>query len=205
MIPHTSTMPEAETALLIDEYKTAKVILEYGSGASTKIASKMLNKRIFSVESDKAWTLALRKEISKSMPSSKVYVHHVDIGNTGQWGRPTDASMWRNYHQYPNSIWDKSFFRQPNVVLIDGRFRTACLMTTLLRTTRPVTVLFDDYVDRPKYRAVERIICPNSIHGRMARFEITPGLVKPEDMGFVIEQYFQISFQGDGLEYYQMN
>lgn len=187
------SMPDAEVAHLKEAYQSAQVILEYGSGGSTRIAAKMPGKYILSVESDRDWVRNLRREIAASSPRSPVIVHHVDIGATAAWGRVVDDSGWRQYHRYPNSIWDERFFRHPDVVLIDGRFRVACLMATLLRIQRPVRVLFDDYADRPKYQRAEAIVRPLRLIGRMAEFEAVPGLIQPRDMGFVISCFFDVS------------
>lgn len=203
MIPAPS-MPEAETAHLVAAYHEARVILEYGSGGSTKAASQMPGKLVFSVESDREWARNLRREIAASQPKSPVIVLHVDIGQTGPWGRPVDESAWRDYHRYPNAIWDEPWFRHPDLVLIDGRFRAACLLTVALRATRPVRVLFDDYGDRPKYHMVERLLKPERMIGRMAEFAVVPGMVKDSDLGFVIGQYFDVSVHGRGRTDYSL-
>lgn len=200
----TPSMPEAETAHLTMRYGEARVILEYGSGGSTWIASQMPGKLVFSVESDRDYARKLRHEILTGAPKSQVIVQHVDIGPTAAWGRARDESQWRNFHRYPNAIWDQPFFRHPDVILIDGRFRTACLMTAMLRITRPVLVLFDDYGDRPRYRLVERLVRPVRMIGRMAEFALTPGMAKEADLGFMIEQYFQVTTHGQGKSSYEL-
>lgn len=197
-------MPEAETAHLTLRYGEARVILEYGSGGSTRIASQMPGKLVFSVESDRDYARKLRHEIRAGAPKSQVIVQHVDIGPTGAWGRVRDESHWRSFHRYPNAIWDAPFFRHPDVILIDGRFRAACLMTAMLRITRPVVVLFDDYRDRPRYQLVERLARPNRMIGRMAEFALSPGMVQPSDLGFVIAQYFEVTIHGQGEKRYQL-
>ncbi|WP_240997067.1 hypothetical protein, partial [Pseudomonas viridiflava] len=53
------------------------------------------------------------------------------------------------FHTYPLKVWDEPYFEQPDVILIDGRFRIACFVTAYLRATKPMIVLFDDYLDRP--------------------------------------------------------
>lgn len=201
----SSSMPEVEARLLLECYQAANVILEYGSGASTRIAACLANKRVYSIESDREWARKLRAEIDESKPKSKVTLHCINIGKTASWGRVIDTSGWRSYHRYPNSIWDYRYFRHPDVILIDGRFRTACLMTAMLRSTRPVTVLFDDYANRPRYQVVERIVKPSLMAGRMACFKIVPGLVKEKDIGFAIEQYFQVTIHGQGAKAYQLD
>jgi hypothetical protein len=199
------SMPEAEAAHLIERYRDARVILEYGSGGSTRIASQMPGKLILSVESDRAWTRDLRREIAQSEPRSQVILHHVDIGPTGAWGRARNDRSWRQYHRYPNEVWDMPFFRHPDVILIDGRFRTACLMTAILRITRPVVVLFDDYTDRPKYQLVERLLRPARLIGRMAEFRLQPGMARAQDLGFVFGQYFAVTLHGRSKNAYEID
>src|SRR5690606_18161609 len=67
------------------------------------------------------------------------------------------------------------FFRDPDVILIDGRFRAATFIAAYLRIKKPTIVLFDDYKDRQSYHAVERVEKPYALHGRMAEFHIEPG------------------------------
>ncbi|MFN3525825.1 MAG: hypothetical protein ACK4YU_07020 [Paracoccus sp. (in: a-proteobacteria)] len=196
-------MPEAEAAHLVDAYRKARVILEYGSGDSTRRAAELGQRLIISVESDLKWARDLRQEIETADPFASVVIHHADIGPTGAWGRALDDRAWQRFHLYPNGVWDQPFFRHPDVVLIDGRFRTACLMAVMMRITRPVTVLFDDYIDRPRYQLIERIIRPVLTVGRMAEFHVTPGLLGPEDMGFAVAQFFEHSLHGQGQAAYR--
>lgn len=197
-------MPEAEVEHLIRTYAAAKVILEYGSGGSTEIAAGLPGKYIMSVESDRNWARGLREKLSKSETLSHAVIHHVDIGATGPWGRPLDDRAWRNFHTYPNGIWEQSWFRHPDVVLIDGRFRTACLATILLRAERPVLVLFDDYGVRPLYHDMEAVIRPAKMVGRMAEFHVEPGCVQQKDIGLLLRQFFRVSVHGCGEEQYQL-
>lgn len=198
------TMPEAEAAHLQACYSEARVILEYGSGGSTELSATLPGKLVMSVENDRDWARALRQKIAGSAPQSQVIIQHVDIGQTGSWGRAINSESWQRFHRYPNAVWDAAFFRHPDVILIDGRFRTACLMTALLRIRKPVTILFDDYADRPKYRLVEKIITPSRMIGRMAEFRPEPGRVKDADMGFVISQFFEATFSGKDRKRYEL-
>lgn len=197
-------MPEAETALLLDAYGAARVILEFGSGASTALAAQMPGKYIQSVESDRVWARKLRAQLAAEAPKSPAIVYHVDIGATGRWGRPIDDTGWQHYPDYPNRIWDQPFFRHPDVILIDGRFRTACLMSAMLRITRPIKVLFDDYTDRATYHLVEQLVQPVQIVGRMAEFHLSPGMVHPEDVSFVIAKFFERTLSDKGMIQYEL-
>ncbi len=172
--PFALTFPPEELAWVREHYAAARVILEYGSGGSTVLAASLPGKQVFSVESDRRWARRLRRHLDAAALPSPVMIHHAGIGVTGKWGRPVSDEGWRAYHTYPLSVWDRPDFVPPDLILIDGRFRPACLLTALLRCEAPVTVLFDDYVGRAQYRAVERFIEPAGTCGRMARFEIEP-------------------------------
>jgi len=169
------TFPEQEAAVLRQRYRQARVILEYGSGGSTLLAAQMPGKYIMSVESDATWARRLQDKIDASALPSSAVVWHCDIGPTGAWGRPVDETSWRRFHHYPTRIWYEPFFRDPDTVLIDGRFRSATFVSVFLRIRKPGTVLFDDYGGRPAYHAVERLASPVARHGRMAEFHIEPG------------------------------
>ncbi|OZO45837.1 hypothetical protein CGU37_27220, partial [Pseudomonas fluorescens] len=109
---------------------------------------------------------------------------------------------WRKFHRYPLAIWDEPFFRHPDVVLIDGRMRVACLATLLLRIERPVTVLFDDYRVRSLYHEIERVVQPKQLIGTLAHFELEPDMVRKEDIGFLISQFSTGSIHGTGEQFY---
>lgn len=167
-------MPELETAHLHEAYAKARIILEYGSGGSTVWAARQPNKLIFSVESDRNWATDLQNKLDQSDLPSPAIIYYADIGPTGAWGRAVDDTEWKKFHRYPTAIWSEPFFRHPDLILIDGRFRPACLVNACLRITRPVTVLFDDYTNRPAYHVVEKLIKPRQLIGRMAEFHLEP-------------------------------
>jgi hypothetical protein len=176
------TFPRQEADLVRRSYAEASVILEYGSGGSTVLAAD-LGKRVISVESDKDWAARLSAHLASH---AGVVVHHVDIGPTGKWGMPTRPRFHGRFHRYALSVWDRPDLGEPDLVLIDGRFRSACLVAVMLRAQRLTTVLFDDYEDRPHYRGVERLARKEESVGRMARFTVTPGAIPPEMLTEVI-------------------
>jgi hypothetical protein len=177
------TFPRKEAKLVRRLYAEAKVILEYGSGGSTVLGAE-LGKRIISVESDKAWADRLTQRLAAF--SAMAEVHHVDIGPTEKWGMSSRPRFHVRYHRYPLSVWDRPDLGDPDIVLLDGRFRAACLVAVMLRARRPTTVLIDDYIDRPYYHRVEALATKEEVVGRMARFTVTPGTIPPEMMTEVI-------------------
>jgi hypothetical protein len=157
-------------------YPQSPVILEYGSGGSTVLAATS-GCRVISVESDKGWARRLAEHLAPI--SDRATVHHADIGPTGPWGAPRNDLRFRKFHTYALAVWDRPDFEQPDLVLIDGRFRAACLVAVMLRATRPTTVLFDDYARRRYYHGVENLARKEEMIGRMARFTVTPGPIPP--------------------------
>ena len=180
------TMPEAEANLVRAAYARAEVILEYGSGGSTVMAGEMAGKRIFSVESDKGWAKGMEAWFAANPPQSPVEIVHADIGATKEWGHPVDESGWRRFADYPLGIWESGRMGQPDVVLVDGRFRTGCALATAFHTRRRIPLLFDDYVQRTHYHKVEELLGAPEIVGRMALFEVAPMAVPAERLSWVI-------------------
>ncbi|WP_425098556.1 hypothetical protein [Tropicibacter sp. S64] len=176
------TLPEAEAALLRAAYEEAEVLLEYGSGGSTVMASEMTGKTVFSVESDKDWAQMMRGFLAENPPAAGTEVDVIwsDIGATKEWGHPVDHTEFQRYPRYALEVWGLPEFRQPDVILVDGRFRQACALTAAFMAQKPVTVLFDDYVQRKHYHKVEEVLGQPQITGRMAEFHVTPSPIGPE-------------------------
>lgn len=185
------TFPPDEAAALAAQYQQASVILEYGSGGSTLMASDMPDKRIYTVESDRGWVDKLHAWYVDHAPASMPLLHHADIGPTRNWGYPSDEATFRLWPGYAQSIWDHSDFLAPDAVLVDGRFRLACLLTVALRTDKPVIVLVDDYIDRPSYQDAEPLLGPPEMIGRMARFDLVPGMIPMNRLRLVIDSHLR--------------
>ncbi|MBH8610374.1 O-linked N-acetylglucosamine transferase, SPINDLY family protein [Pseudomonas mohnii] len=189
------TFPEEVAAYLKTIYAEASVILEYGSGGSTIMAARMPDKSVISVENDARWAKDMQAWIaSASLPSPPV-IYPIDVGETGPWARPKNARAWKKFHTYPLKVWDEPFFEQPDVILIDGRFRIACFVTAYLRATKPMIVLFDDYLDRPHYHVVERLLAPTRFVGRMARFDLRPLAEIPRsELTWLVASYNEVAY-----------
>lgn len=182
-------LPEAEAEALQVAFAAAGVILEYGSGGSTVLAAEMSGKVVFSVESDPDWLAMMRSWFEANPPQAQLVLHHGDIGPTKAWGKPKDNAAFQKWPDYPISVWDRPDFVHPDLVLIDGRFRSACFLTTLFRITRPVTVLWDDYTIRPEYHPMETFCQPVRTIGRMAEFHLTPTAIPAEKLGLILSTY----------------
>ena len=184
---------EIEADEVVQSYKMARVILEYGSGWSTVQAAKMPGKLVISVESDHDWLLRLTAVLDAANHPSPAILHRVNIGQIGKWGRPVDDTAWRKFATYPLGVWSARYFRHPDVVLIDGRFRPACFGAVLLGMKAPVRVLFDDYVHRPVYHMVENFAKPTMLSGRMAVFNLSPTEFTPLQHQAIVHLFSQAS------------
>ncbi|WP_101069146.1 hypothetical protein [Roseovarius salinarum] len=182
-------MPEAEAEALRDVYARAGTILEYGSGGSTVMAAEMSGKTVFSVESDRDWVRMMRAWFAENPPAdgSEVDVIWADIGETRQWGHPKGNAAWRRYHRYPLEVWQLPEFRQPDVVFVDGRFRTGCALAAAFLSTAPVRVLVDDYAPRKRYHRIEDYLGAPRMLGRMAEFEVEPMPVPADRLLEIVE------------------
>lgn len=189
LLPFKLTMPELEAAELRRAYGAASVILEYGTGGSTVVAAEMPGKILQAVESDPAWDARMRAWLVAHPPRSDVRLHLADIGPTKDRGHPADLASFAKWPGYPQSVWQREDFAQPDTVLIDGRFRLACFLTVLANTMRPVTLLWDDYKGRPKYHRAEVFAKPARMVGRMAIFHLTPQTVALTGKPWVIESF----------------
>ena len=185
------TLPALEAEAVALAYGEARVILEYGSGGSTVLAGKTSGALVFSVESDAKWLADMQGYFNAEPPAAKVVLHHGDIRPTREWGQPVDTKAFHKWPSYALSVWERPDFVQPNVVLIDGRFRLACFLTTLYRCQAPVTVLWDDYIDRQPYHKVEELVRPTALIGRMAVFDLVPTPFPVERLGWIIETYLR--------------
>jgi hypothetical protein len=182
------TLPPEAAEAVRESYARAATILEYGSGGSTLIAAE-LGRRVFSVESDAAWLAGMQAWFAANPPAGEVTMHHGDVGQTGGWGKPLGTAAARKYSGYATSVWDRADFVAPDVVLVDGRFRVACFVTTFLRTARPLRLLFDDYVGRPHYHVVERLSVPVAHAGRMAIFDLQPAALPRAEFGWIAASF----------------
>jgi len=150
--------------------------LEYGSGASTVLACRG-GREVVSVESDRQYLNAVARRLPPD--PAGVMLLHAYIGLTGEWGapvvtRPTPERL-RRWAAYATLPWDQHYDPNgscPDLILIDGRFRLACMMVCLLRLRgRACEILLNDYTDRQDYHVVAGLLPPRALHGRLAVFD----------------------------------
>lgn len=122
---------------------------EFGSGGSTVLAHKYKNiKKITSIESDKEYSKYIQNI------ASNANVIHVNIGDTGDWGKPKNEDKYNDWPNYHKTWINKNY--EPDLVFIDGRFRIACALTVALNNNKFIDpiIIIHDFNDRPSYHCI---------------------------------------------------
>lgn len=123
---------------------------------------------IYATDTSSVWLDAVRDQVPTEA-SGRLNLTHVDLGGLKKWGRPSTYTHRDNFPDYGNLMWRHSA-ADPDLVLVDGRFRVFCFLTSL-RHARPGThILFDDYMSRPHYHVVEEFAERADRCGRQALF-----------------------------------
>jgi hypothetical protein len=160
-------METPEILLLMKYLNHSFHYLEFGLGGSTCLACNFKNiKKLYSVEASEKWIHKLKKisTIAKYVAQQTLTINYVDInGEDDNWSYPKDHSKQYNWTYYYNP-WSKiSLLPEPFVpdfILIDGRFRVACVLNciyNLAEKTQPL-IAIHDYPLRPHYHIVEQFL-----------------------------------------------
>ncbi len=169
------SMSEGGLARFRDLLRGATCYVEYGSGGSTRLAARYNTARIYSVESDPVFAKAVRRAVSWDIKSSFFKMVVPDLGPTGPYGYPRDLNLCVNWWRYPMQVWDsiRADVAEPDLILIDGRFRVYCFLICLLNAKSGARILFDDYSNRlERYGEIEKIVKPIALHDRLAEFVV---------------------------------
>ena len=161
---------------------TATVYLEYGSGGSTFWAHNKV-RVLVTVDSDRTFLGAIKRKLERTeSPRAEARFIYANIGFVKEWGepifvRPTPrrVAKWKQYVVAP---WTDLQARglKPDLILVDGRFRVACVLQSLLKLRGQTNcrILVDDYPERAHYHAMEEFATVCEIHGRMALVKAKP-------------------------------
>ena len=139
---------------------------EYGCGKSTIWVSKNFDINIYSVETDLFW----QKKTSETINDEKCEIYHADLGKVRNWGMPINYEREIFFHSYTDWIWKQK--HKPSIVLIDGRFRVCCFLTSLIYGNPGTKIIFDDYNLRYHYHYIEKYIKPVKKNKRQSLFII---------------------------------
>lgn len=136
-------MSPAERATWSRYVHRARHYAEYGAGGSTVVASTIRTlTSILSIESDPDFAETVRRQAPKAV------VRWVDVGPIESYGHPADESKKTSWPTY--SAQDLG---TPDLVLVDGRWRVACICH-VLNTYPNATLLVHDFTHRTEYHEV---------------------------------------------------
>ena len=187
-VPSRPHMDVPTIAFLRERMQQSRCYLEYGSGGSTRMATRYQIPHVFSVESDLAFAKAVRRAVSHERCTSQLRMSTPDFGPTGPWGYPRTRERAGIWWRYPLDIWGMIRAEQvtPDLILIDGRFRAACFFACLLQAEPGTVILLDDYAGREaRYPAVAGILPIREMVGRAAVFEV-PATMDHRDVAFAL-------------------
>ncbi len=152
-------LTDNEKSLLKKYLSLSKYYLEFGSGGSTFLAVLCSNTKVYSVESDDNWIkyLSSWKVIKDSIHNKRLKFFYANIGAVKEWGIPINNDLKDVFYKYSSDV-----FKNENVcfdtVFVDGRFRVACVLKSILECSEDVSILIHDYSMREEYHIIERYL-----------------------------------------------
>lgn len=153
-------MTNEEIKLLAKYLSMCTNYLEFGCGGSTYMASRFVNiKNIYSIEASLEWSEKIKNNfyIKRRLDNNKIIIDYVDInGNDKNWSVPKNKAKIDNWKDYYNP-WSKILFK-PDIILVDGRFRVACVLHALKHISDSCHILIHDYKERHQYHIIENFL-----------------------------------------------
>ena len=155
---------------------------EYGVGASTTWVYRNFGCQIRAVDTDAHWIKLVKKEAN----SLRCKIVHVDVGPLRRWGFPQTYMSAEEFPRYFDAIFGDNF--SPDLILVDGRFRVACFLTSVKRAKPGTIIIFDDYPERPHYHVVEEVLSPEKVGSRQAKFSV-PASFDLARLDFLLDKF----------------
>ncbi|WP_301588940.1 hypothetical protein [Sabulicella glaciei] len=163
-------MSDGEICLFKSFLNCAESYVEFGSGGSTHLAASIVKSSVVSVDSSREWLDKVLHSCMEDKTPILPTLHHVDIGPTGDWGtpiRPYEKEKWSNYYL---EVWAIPYSRNANLYLIDGRFRVACFMQSLLNSKQDSFIAIHDFRGRSQYQIVHEVAQEVARFGELSVF-----------------------------------
>lgn len=146
-------MSDDEKRLFAALLRPVTSYVEFGCGGSTVFALSHMQGTVVSQDSSRQWLDSVAAACREQHLGEPQLVL-ADIGPTGEWGCPLDESCRERWPSYSGGIWDRPGTESADLYLVDGRFRVACFLETLLRCRPDALILIHDYAPRPEYHVV---------------------------------------------------
>jgi protein O-GlcNAc transferase len=169
-----------EKSTLLRYFQNADFYFEFGAGQSTLLACSTNNiRKIVTVETDPKYIedIARNSSCVASSLSGRLEPRFIDIGPTVAYGYPADESKKSNWPKYSESILLYSDSLQgPDLVLVDGRFRVAAALSSILSLRINGFILIHDFFTRPHYYEVLKYLDLVDCVDELAVFQPKPDI-----------------------------
>jgi hypothetical protein len=163
---HPSVLFSRDDVLFKRVLKNVKIYGEYGCGKSTVWVLRNTSAQVLSVDTSAYWINEVCKDNVENQ--ARLMIRRIDLGDVGDYGYPIDYSKCDFFNLYTDFLWNQD--EKPSVVLIDGRFRVCCFLTSLKFADEGTHIIFDDYMNRPGYHIVEKYVDKVEHCGRQCLF-----------------------------------
>ncbi|MFG1463513.1 hypothetical protein V5F77_11500 [Xanthobacter sp. DSM 24535] len=150
-------MRPAERALFESLLRCARNFVEFGAGGSTLFAAGLVKETIISLDSSKEWLDRVLDDCVAFKAPILPKLIYIDIGETKEWGFPKDESARDRWPDYYTKIWSVEGAKEADLYLVDGRFRVACFMQTLLNAPPHALIAIHDFANRANYHVVREV------------------------------------------------
>ena len=164
-----SILFDGDDGLFKSLIKNIDTYFEYGCGKSTEYMYSYSSCNIYSVDTDLQWIKKIQ-QLTNGKKDKRLNLHWVDVGEVEQWGYPVSYLKRKFFYNYANNFY--TLDKKPDLVLIDGRFRVFCFLTTLKNAPTGTKIIFDDYNNRPLYHVIEEFSPLLDKCGRQGLFEV---------------------------------
>lgn len=160
-IPAKPWMSDKEIALFAHWLPRGGRALEFGCGGSTRFFFEQGIQECTSVEADVAWGQSVLADPFLSFFVTKQRLRFIfpDIGlvreNACSWPEGPPSPLWLHYH---SDVWERLDCKTLDFILIDGRFRVACALQSIMHCPHVPVVLVHDFWNRKEYRPMLRVM-----------------------------------------------
>ena len=154
--------------------QSSDCVVEYGSGESTVLLAEK-GCTVISVETSWNYYLRITERLEGPIVEGRVHCVYANVGTVDQWGSPIDTSPRAAFLRYPLQPWVQIERRElnPRLVVLDGRFRLACFVTSFFRAPLGALILINDFYSRNDYQLINHFAQESQRVGDLAVFEVT--------------------------------
>lgn len=170
----------------------SKVFLQYGCLTYTQAACSRTNiHKVIAVESNKTLSDSVYQSV---VQKEKLHMVYANLGEVSSGGQPVSTEKFKNYHTYmvlPWALADK-YMLIPDTILINGPFKIACFLYSLICAKEGTVILFNDFFKNPAYEMVRNYCALEKRHGDAAEFIVRKNYVM-SDIAANIAKYSVIT------------